>query len=651
MKTLTPVASFSAYRTVARNLPSTTLLMFDRQLRYVLAEGDALPILGFSTNRVLGYTLREALPAPEADRFEPLYVQALQGITSHQQLRYGTTTYDVRVLPARDDDGVVFAGMVVCQDVTEARRDADRLRQSEARNRALLQALPDYMIVFGHDGMVIDQSPSASAHFGMYNLMTGVNLRDSTLPVDLIRCLFDLIEATLDEGGLHTRFTLSDHYEPNGAYEVRGVRLNEAQVMVLVRPQTELYLAREALQRRVDELAALRQIEARLADTLDVNAVLDVGFNAAMDISGARDGGLAMYDHSSKLVVKRVVGMTDGDALSVLLQRGVGIAGVAMRDGRAVFTPDVRADRHYHAVVPGTVAQITLPLLSQKKTVGLLVVETDVEGRFNEDTFRVMQLLSARIAVALDHAYLHEQLMRQHDKIAELEKMKTEMMKLGAHDLGSPLMIISHYLQTVRDGVEAAGLTDLLEPIADIQESTDRIRTIANDILNADRTEMLVTGLLMVIVNLTEALDEAMQTARVNAEMKRQVYRRAAWPSEALYGNGDAPLITAAAANLINNAIKYTPEGGDVTVRVWREADRLIFQVEDTGYGIPANMQGRLFQPMQRIQTSETRRISGSGFGLYLVKLIIERHGGEVFFQSVYQRGSTFGFWLPLVSG
>jgi signal transduction histidine kinase len=102
-----------------------------------------------------------------------------------------------------------------------------------------------------------------------------------------------------------------------------------------------------------------------------------------------------------------------------------------------------------------------------------------------------------------------------------------------------------------------------------------------------------------------------------------------------------------AMTNFISNAIKYTPREGRVQVSLTGGAERVVFEVTDTGFGIPDDMQARMFQPFYRAQTRETKEIEGTGLGLHLTKNIIERHGGEIIFRSVYGQGSTFGFWLP----
>ncbi len=102
-----------------------------------------------------------------------------------------------------------------------------------------------------------------------------------------------------------------------------------------------------------------------------------------------------------------------------------------------------------------------------------------------------------------------------------------------------------------------------------------------------------------------------------------------------------------AIANLIGNAVKYTPDEGRVDVRFAQGGQRLHFSVRDTGYGISPERQARLFERFYRAREPGTDHIPGTGLGLSLVKTVIERHGGQVWFESEVGAGSTFGFWLP----
>jgi signal transduction histidine kinase len=117
-----------------------------------------------------------------------------------------------------------------------------------------------------------------------------------------------------------------------------------------------------------------------------------------------------------------------------------------------------------------------------------------------------------------------------------------------------------------------------------------------------------------------------------------------------VYGN-DTDL-NEAINNLLNNAAKFTPEGGRIDVRLFEsqdaEGEHAVLEVEDNGFGIEEEHQACLFQPFFRIKNDETQHIDGTGIGMYLVKKIVEYHGGQVFFRSTFGQGSTVGFRLPL---
>ena len=100
--------------------------------------------------------------------------------------------------------------------------------------------------------------------------------------------------------------------------------------------------------------------------------------------------------------------------------------------------------------------------------------------------------------------------------------------------------------------------------------------------------------------------------------------------------------------NLVGNAIKYTPEGGHVWVRISPEDGRVITSVQDTGYGISKRDQKQLFQKFYRVRSEETAHIEGTGLGLAIARSIVERHGGRIWVESELGKGSTFSFSLPL---
>lgn len=230
------------------------------------------------------------------------------------------------------------------------------------------------------------------------------------------------------------------------------------------------------------------------------------------------------------------------------------------------------------------------------------------------------------------------------ERVRNLEQMKTEMIRVVAHDLRNPLGLVMGYSELMLE--EGDSLSEHhREFMQSIHRSGKKMLMLINDLLSLERLTASQEENFQPI-----ALDElAREVYEANCESARVAAHDYRYESDgsAYCTMGDMAQLREAMENLISNAIKYTPPGGRITVRLKGRGDHVLFQVEDTGYGIPKEEQGRLFQAFFRSLAEETYAIGGTGLGLHLVKSIVERHHGEVVFESEYSKGSTFGLVLP----
>lgn len=237
-----------------------------------------------------------------------------------------------------------------------------------------------------------------------------------------------------------------------------------------------------------------------------------------------------------------------------------------------------------------------------------------------------------------------DELRQRYDDVSELEQLKTHMIRITAHDLRSPLAIIASYIEMIDEELSPQYGEQVSQYINAIRLAVARIMQLTSDILTLERVNEYrdVTLMRVQLGNLLQrTLDEF-------AENSRQRHQQISLSVEPLAVYGDGVDLHEAIANLLSNAIKYTPDGGKVEARLTRDGDFAVLEIIDSGYGIPEDQQEHLFQPFQRIKTQETHMIEGTGLGLYLVKKIVERHGGSILFESEYGKGSRFGFRLPL---
>ena len=230
--------------------------------------------------------------------------------------------------------------------------------------------------------------------------------------------------------------------------------------------------------------------------------------------------------------------------------------------------------------------------------------------------------------------------------LKELARLKSQMLEMASHDLRSPLGTLLGYAELLLMDMPPE---DPNYPyVQDMQRVAKRMLGMVTDLLDLTRIESAAKRDYEWF-DLAPVLDEVLSHEKPDAEDKHQTFRTdIEAPLPRLYGAPNQ--IREAFANLIGNAIKYTPEGGMILVRaaVDPARKRFNFAVQDNGYGIPEKFQARIFERFYRAKQPGTENITGTGLGLSLVKTVIENHSGQVWFKSEADKGSVFGFWLPL---
>lgn len=237
-----------------------------------------------------------------------------------------------------------------------------------------------------------------------------------------------------------------------------------------------------------------------------------------------------------------------------------------------------------------------------------------------------------------------------HDvtELRHLERIRTDFVANASHELKTPITAIRGLSETVVGDPDVDRDT-LQRFMQRIHAQSIRLSQLVGDLMTISRLEADHSTDSFSRINFVDLAARAVTTANGAAELKQQQFA-ARLPPERLEVYGDRQNLSQLVDNLIDNAIKYTPEQGRIEVRLSRWGDELLLEVEDSGIGISPQYQERVFERFYRVDKARSQSLGGTGLGLSIVRNIAERHGGSVAVKSQLGRGSVFSFRMPLAA-
>lgn len=236
-------------------------------------------------------------------------------------------------------------------------------------------------------------------------------------------------------------------------------------------------------------------------------------------------------------------------------------------------------------------------------------------------------------------------LSRANEQLQALDASKSEFISIAAHQLRTPLSAlkwIMHMLSTneFKDDIERADF------ISKAAKSTDRMIALVNDLLEVDHLQSRKAQFVFTTIEINTLITAVISEVRELA-LNRNISLKVFIEKETKL-NADSTKIHDLIQNLIENAIKYTKEGGTVTVTASTENDSVKIVVKDSGIGIPQSQRSKIFTKFFRATNAMKLETVGSGLGLFIAKQVVERHGGNIWFESVEGEGTSFFVLLPI---
>lgn len=232
-------------------------------------------------------------------------------------------------------------------------------------------------------------------------------------------------------------------------------------------------------------------------------------------------------------------------------------------------------------------------------------------------------------------------------KIRNLERVRKDFVANVSHELRTPLTSLQGFVETLLGGAlkDEEAATRFLKIM---EEDVNRLSRLIDDLLTLSRLESKQESLQYKRIHLNAEVSQILERFRANAESKNLKLIDETSDAADIYLSADRDKLHQVFVNLLDNAIKYNRDNGEVRLRAAVRGETVEITIEDTGIGIPQEAMGRLFERFSRVDKARSREMGGTGLGLSIVKHIVEKHGGQVACESVWGKGSVFTVTLPV---
>jgi signal transduction histidine kinase/CheY-like chemotaxis protein len=398
---------------------------------------------------------------------------------------------------------------------------------------------------------------------------------------------------------------------------------------------------------RLNALVPLYEVSRAFMTTMDLDALLQLIVNTSSQATGAdRCSLMLLQPETGELVVRAAVGLPSTVITTARERIGQGIAGYVAQTHQTLLLndptqvpPQVR-----EVMARGEVkSALSVPMIVRTKLIGVLnLSKLHSTPPFSEGDRDLVNILASQAAIAIDNATLFNEIQRAYRELQELDRLKSEFINIASHELRTPLAVVRAYAELTETETNDTG-RDFLTIL---EQSVDQMEAIVNDMVNLEHLERGAATLQMTLLDLAELIRQVSQRFIPLVHAKQQ-HLAVNLPQSLPLIPGDWRKLDLVIANLLSNAVKFTPPEGRIEVRAWTESEHVVVAVVDTGIGIPAEVQERVFDRFYQVQASLTREHGGLGIGLSIVKGMVELHRGRVWLESTPGVGSTFYFSLP----
>jgi signal transduction histidine kinase len=434
-------------------------------------------------------------------------------------------------------------------------------------------------------------------------------------------------------------------------------------VIVTFRDITERRRLEEAMQLQAERAQILADAGAFFASNIDPVWVTQAIAERVAEVLGDWAAVILKSSDSSELRVASIYHreMTSiGLAWSYIYRQplvvGEGIIGQVVSTGYPSLTQNLggaqpagpELEGGYHAAPMKLASLLILPLRTRREMLGALVIAAnDPDRAMSDEKLPLAEILAERAALAIENAKLYTDQVDARRKVEDLSRLKDEFLSIASHELRTPVTSIKGYTQLAKTLIRENDLRTSEEYLDIALDQIDRMSRLILELLDVSRIE---TGRLEIRrepIPWTTFVSDVVHRHHTAVSERRFQLNLPVGHKRVI---GDRDRLEQVLGNLMENAVKYSPDGSEILVTVEERGDQLVTSVADRGIGIPTDELGQVFERFHRGRQVSSTNYGGLGLGLYITKQIVERHGGSIWVESREGQGTTFSFSLPVTS-
>jgi signal transduction histidine kinase len=406
----------------------------------------------------------------------------------------------------------------------------------------------------------------------------------------------------------------------------------------------------QELEQRHRQLHRLVELSVTLNSTLDLDALLQLITSTATELLECEAASILLYDEKNpRLYFAAATGSDPAQLAEIPVPIETSLAGTIFRTNQHIILNDAQQDPRHYSLVSDQVnfkvkSLLGVPMPIKDRTVGVLEAINKHNGVFDERDARLLSVTAAHAAIAINNARLLHTTQQALEKVKESDELKSNFLSLASHELRTPLGIIMGYSTLLNE--DAKG--ELSDHAHQVLTAARQMRSILDEMnnlamLKSDKMILKPQKVVMedVLAYACEGIKDIASTRKQNL-----VY---AFSQEPLIVNVDIDKTAMAFVNILGNAIRFSPEGSDITIGVTKDGNQVLCWVQDRGIGIPVDKLQKIFEEFYQIEPPNTRHYGGLGIGLTIAKGLIGAQGGKIWAESEGAgAGSTFKVLLPM---